>query len=257
MSMLVIAIEKFLSRLTTYIIALTELEQRDYIQRRVASKDQMRRIDQGLELEKFAGAATNKNAARSALGIKPEEKVVGMIARLEPIKGPRFLIEAAGIIAGKIGGVKFLIVGEGSLRNLLERRTVALGLEQNFIFAGWRQDIPAMLSAMDILALPSLNEAVGIVLLEAQAAGVSVVATEVGGIPEIIKDRQNGLLVAPADPQALANALATLLQDEGLRSRLSSCARAWISGRFKVSDMVDQTSALYQQAYRNKGAARS
>ena len=257
MSFIAVGIEKFLNGLTTFIIALTDLERDDFIRLGASSRAKMRRIDQGLELERFFGASQYRNAARLALAIASEESAVGLIARLEPVKGPDYFIEAAGLIAGRVPRVKFIVVGEGSMRGRLERRAAELGLAQSCIFTGWRRDIPEILSALDILVLSSLNEAVGIVLLEAQSAGVPLVATRVGGIPEMVQDGQTGLLVAAKDPAAIAGALITLLQDPGLRERLATCARERVRGRFKISDMIDKTSALYREAYRDSPGGKT
>ncbi len=117
---------------------------------------------------------------------------------------------------------------------------------------GWRDDIADVMSIMDILVLPSLNEAVGIVLLEAQSLGVPVVASEVGGIPEMIRDKETGILVGPGEPAALALAIDDLLSDpERLRS-MSAAGKNWVKDRFKAESMVNKISGIYQELLKEK-----
>jgi len=187
--------------------------------------------------------------------VEDDEAVVGMIGRLEPVKGVKYFIEAAELVMKKLPKTKFIIVGDGSLRTSLEGQAVGAGLGKNVIFAGWRDDAAGLIPAFNLLALPSLNEAVGIVLIEAQAQGVPVVATSVGGIPEVVKDGETGILVGPQDAQGMAAAMIRLLEDEPKRMEMGHAARAWVEGKFRAEDMALKTSALYMQLLKKKGVA--
>jgi len=244
--MLIIA-ERIAACFTDAVTVFTELEKNDFIAFKIIKSEKLRLIYQGLELARYNQCNADKAKARKLFDIAADEKVVGLLARIEPIKGLDYFIEAARKVIDDVPGVKFIIVGEGSLRKQLEERIAALGLAQRFIFTGWREDIPEIISMLDILVLPSLNEAVGIVLIEAQAMGVPVVATQVGGIPEIVKDGQTGILVLPRDAQRLAKAMSELLTDEQKRLRMSETAANWMRGRFQPQDMVNNISALYQE----------
>ncbi len=138
-------------------------------------------------------------------------------------------------------------MGEGSLREKLEKQMKSLGLEEKFIFTGWREDIPEILSILDLLVLPSLNEGVGMVLIEAQGLGVPIVASRVGGIPEIVRDNQTGILVSAGDADSFAGAIKSLLADENRRFAMSQEAIKWIKGKFKARDMIEEISKLYQE----------
>jgi len=243
-SKIIIAIERHLCRFTDKIICLTQLEKKDFIKFKVASQDKLALIPQGLELDEYKDATFDKDKLKKNLGLPLNEDVVGYIGRLEPIKGLDYLIAAVKLINNN---VKFLIVGDGSLRERLGQKVKALGLSEKFIFTGWRSDIAQLLFLMDLLVLPSLNEAVGISLIQAQAMGVPVVASNVGGIPEIIRDNFTGILVPPANPQALAKAIAGLLNDKQKRLGMSKEAKAWIKGKFRVEDMINRISGLYQE----------
>lgn len=250
LSKLVITTERFLAHFTDRIIALTELEKRDLIEFKVTNDERISLIYQGLELDRFTQANINNIKIRESFNIRPEEYVVGMIGRLEPIKGPEYFIEAAREISKEFAQLKFILVGEGSLRKNLEARIKNLGLEDRFIFTGWREDIPEILSILDILVLPSLNEALGMVLIEAQAMGVPVVATKTGGIPEVIKDNQTGILIPAGDFKSLTLAIRHLLTDKQKRLNMAETAKSWVRDRFKARDMVEKISQLYQETFR-------
>ena len=191
-------------------------------------------------------------ALRKEYSIQPADIVVGMIGRLEPVKGTNYFIEAAHTIAEKHPQVKFVVAGEGSLRDVLQEKVNRMSMKDRFVFTGWSEDVPELLKMFDLLVLPSLNEAVGMVLLEGQAAGVPVVATNVGGIPEVVIHNKTGLLVPPANVPELAGAIDRLLTDEQMRRAMSSAARAWIKDRFRAQDMVGTISLLYQRLLHNK-----
>ncbi|MBN1527371.1 MAG: glycosyltransferase family 4 protein [Candidatus Omnitrophica bacterium] len=245
-SQAIILIEKFATLFTDKFIALTELEKKDMVRFRVAKDGKVAVIYQGLELSDYEKPAGDPEKARRELNIEPDQSVVGMVGRLEAIKGPYYFVEAAYEVVKTFPRAKFVVVGEGSLRRSIEAGVEDLGLSGNFIFTGWRDDVPEVMRIFDIEVLPSLNEAVGIVLIEAQAAGVPVVATNVGGIPEIMKDKETGILVPPADSRALSGAIIALLSDKDSRSRMGENGKAWVRGKFSSDMMVGNISALYQ-----------
>jgi len=257
LSKIIIAIEKFLSSFTDKIIALTELEQKDLLRFKITGADRIVLIRQGLELDRYMQANIDKDKIKKELNIQPHENVLGMIGRLEPVKGPLYFVEAAKDIIEEFPETKFLIVGEGILRKRLERRIEILGLKEKFIFTGWREDMPEIISVLDLLIFPSLNEAVGMVLIEAQACGVPVVATEVGGIPEIVNNNRTGILVPAGDSKELARAVNCLLGDKQKRSQLSKEAQDWIKDKFKVQEMIDKLSELYKELISKKYLPRA
>lgn len=252
LSKIIIVIERFVSHFTDKIIVLTELEKKDLLRFKIAEAEKIRLIYPGLELDRYTQANVGKVSMRQNFNIAPDEKVVGMVCRLESIKGPEYFVEAAGVVAKQFSKVKFIMVGEGSLRQRLEEQVKEARLQNKFIFTGWREDIVEILSILDILVLPSLNEAVGMILIEAQSLGVPVVATNVGGIPEVIRDNQTGILVPPANPHSLAQAINQLLADEQKRCDMAQAARIWIRDKFKAQDMVDRISDLYQELILNR-----
>lgn len=249
----IVSVEKFLAGgFTDAIVALTQLEKDDYLARGIGAGGKISIIYQGLELNRLVHDYKEKVRLKSSLGIKPGAAVVGMAGRLEPVKGSLFFIEAAALIAKSYPDTVFLVIGDGALRRAMEEKARELGISGSVIFAGWREDAADLISTMDVLVLPSLNEAVGMVLIEAQAQSVPVVASRVGGVPEVVNDRKTGLLVPPSDPDAIAKAVSGLLSDKALRSAMGEAAATWVFDKFRAEDMAARTSALYVELLNKK-----
>ena len=184
----------------------------------------------GIDLDRFA-------AAEPAL--PKDGPLVGNVARLAPQKDHATLIEAARLLPD---GVRVVIVGDGELREELARRADGLPVE----LTGARDDVPELLASFDVFAFPSLFEGLCLAVIEAQAAGVPVVATPVGGIRETVVDGETGLLVPPRDPAALAAAIRRLLDDRELAERLAAEARRRVRERYSEARMVELTLGLYE-----------
>ncbi len=251
-SKLVVTIERFFDRFSDKFIALTELEKSDLVNYRVTIASKVAVVQSGLEIEKYHCSPDELARLKKEWSLPPAAPVVGMVSRLEPIKGPLLLVEAAKIVVPACPEVRFLVVGEGSLRRQMEQQCRELGLAGSFIFAGWREDVEQLLAVLDILVLTSLNEAVGRIILEAAAYGVPAVATRVGGVPEIIKDQETGILVPPQDAGSIANALIELLTDRAKRERLGRAAKARINERFSASNMIAGVTAVYKELLKNE-----
>ena len=247
---IIVLIERGLAVLTDKIIALTVLERSDYLKFGVAENEKIALVYTGLELDDFL--PKDPEGLKAGLDINKEDKVVGYVGRLDSVKGAQFFVEAARICLLENPAMRFILIGEGELRSCLEKKVSSWGLKDKVRFLGWREDVADLMSIMDILVLPSLNEAVGIVLIEAQSLGVPVVASNVGGIPEIVKDKQTGILVRPGDPQEIAGAVNGLLSDPRKMQEMSAAARSWVRGKFKAGDMVRAISDIYQEALEEK-----
>lgn len=167
------------------------------------------------------------------------------VGRLEPVKGHIHLIEALPLIRARCPAFELLVVGDGSERNALATRAAALGVRDAVTFAGTRHDIPALLAQSNLFVLPSLSEGVSLTLLEAMASALPVVATAVGGTPEVVRSGEEALLVPPADAQALAAAIVRLATSEPLASRLASTTRRRVETTFSLDVMVMRYAALY------------
>ncbi len=154
-------------------------------------------------------------------GMEPGSQIVGVVARLEPEKGHPTLFDAWPIVLRAVPDTYLLVVGEGSRRDALEAQARELRIAHRVVFTGRRDDVPAVTAALDVAVLPSYREAQGLTILEAMALSRPVVASDVGGIPEMIQDGKTGLLVPPHDPEALAAAIIRLLTDHPLADTLA------------------------------------
>jgi glycosyltransferase involved in cell wall biosynthesis len=208
-------------------------------------------IHNGVDLSQFtapaAGGARPHPRIREEFGFEDTCPLVVVVARLSRTKGINYLIEAAPTILARRPDTRFLLVGPDDWGNQakLADRVRALGLDRAIRFSGDRTDVPAILADATVSVLPSLSEAMPNGVLESMAAGVPVVATRVGGIPEAIEDGRNGLLVPPANAPALAEAISRLLDAPAEAARLGRAGRETIEERFSLEQMVRSTTNLY------------
>jgi len=208
-------------------------------------------VPNGVDLDRFSPHRSSQEMAevRASLGIPPGAFLIGVVARLEPEKGHRYLLEALPPILDAVPDAWLLLVGEGSQTDALRAQagSLALPARQKVVVAGFQTDVGAVTQALDVAVLPSLREAQGLVLLEAMAAGRPVVASAVGGIPETVRDGVDGVLVPPADPDALAAAIIRLAGDAQLRDRLAAAGRRRVEDRCSVTASVRQVEAIYAE----------
>ncbi len=181
------------------------------------------------------------------LGFHRDKLCIGNISAFTWEKGHRTFLEAARIVADEFPEAVFLIVGEGPLRREIETLVKKLDLEVNVRLLGFRQDIPEILSILNLFVLSSSWEGLGTSLLDAFASRVPVVATNVGGIPEIVKDKVNGILVPPGNPGALAGAIISLLKNRELASRMGEEGFRLVKEKFSVERMVEETRKIYDR----------
>jgi glycosyltransferase involved in cell wall biosynthesis len=183
-------------------------------------------------------------------GMEPGSQIVGVVARLEPEKGHPTLLEAWPAVLRAVPDAYLLIVGEGSRRDALEAMARALRVAHRVVFTGRRDDVPAVTAALDVAVLPSYREAQGMVILEAMALSRPVVASNVGGIPEMIEDGVTGLLVPPHDAAALAAAIVRLLVNHPLADMLGRAGHDMVHDRFCIELMVGAIQSIYDEGAR-------
>jgi glycosyltransferase involved in cell wall biosynthesis len=205
-------------------------------------------IPNGIDLSRFAVPAP-PCTLRDEYSIPCEEALVGVVARLEPEKGHRYLIEAFPAVLERAPRTWLAIVGEGSLADALRAQAATLGspARDRIIFTGGRDDISALTADLDVAVLPSLREAQGISILEAMARRKPVVASAVGGIPEVLTDGVDGLLVPPQNSPALAEAIGRLAKSPSLRERIGEAGYRTVVERFSIDAMVRQIQELYDE----------
>jgi glycosyltransferase involved in cell wall biosynthesis len=189
---------------------------------------------------------TSRNGVRAELGIPEGAPVVGTVANYKTHKGYKFLIEAASMVREKIPDVRFVFVGLGPLESEMRQQVKDLALEEAVVFAGFREDAPRVAGSFDVFTLPSLHEGLSIALIEAMALGKPAVVTHVGGLPEAVNDNVEGLVVPPQDPESLAVALVSLLEDDEFRHRLGENARVRAQA-FDIRNAVTRMEEVYEE----------
>ncbi|RKY35975.1 MAG: hypothetical protein DRP72_04615, partial [Candidatus Omnitrophota bacterium] len=193
-----------------------------------------------------------REKVKEEFGIHPEDKVLAIVGRLVEQKGHRYLFEALHLLDGRYK-LKVLVIGEGPQREKLVNMARQLGIEDKIMFTGIRQDVRRILSAVDILVMPSLREGLPMTLLEAMANEVAVIASNVGGVSEVVIDKHSGILVEPRNEMKLAEAIGLLLEDELLRKRLAMEGKKRVNEKFSYKRMIEKTEKLYFELLQRKG----
>lgn len=250
LSFMFIILERWAARFTEKIITLTNSGKEEHVQYKIAPAHKFITIHSGLELGSLQPSDTKNDVAKE-FNIDKSDKLIGTVARLVPIKGHEFLVKAAPLVLQHYPDTTFLLIGDGPLRKKLENLAQQLNFFDKIVFSGMREDIPRLLNAIDIFVLPSLNEGMGRVLIEAMVLAKPIVATRVGGVPDVVEDGSSGLLVPPADPDALADAICTIMKNPALASKLASHA-AICSQKFSHTEMIRQLENLYKSVMSSK-----
>jgi len=204
-------------------------------------------IPSGVDLKRFEVEALDRAFARRKLGLGEGELLLLVPAVLEPRKGHSFLLRALSRMRDRLQGVRVICCGSGSLRSELQAMAERLTLGDRVRFIGFANNVPELLAASDAVVLPSLHEGMGVALLEAMACGRAVVASAVGGVPEVLGNGAAGILVPPRDEEALALALLRLIGDGSLRERLGKAGRERARAHFSLDAMALATEACYEE----------
>ncbi|MBI2447110.1 MAG: glycosyltransferase family 4 protein [Candidatus Omnitrophica bacterium] len=239
-------LERLAARITDKIITLTGLEIEQQVKAGIDRREKFITIYSGIEMEKLINVKVNVSEKKRELQIPLGVPVLGTVGRLDSVKGHKFLLDAIPYIKRASQGIKVLIIGDGTLRLDLENQAKRLGVEDNVLFLGMRDDVPELLNCIDVFVLPSLYEGMGRALVEAEAAGVPVVATQVGGVPEVVLDGKTGILIPPKDPARLAEAVILLLKDKDKRVSMGIEGRKFVTGLFGTEAMINKVSDLYE-----------
>ena len=198
----------------------------------------------GIDMQPFSHSSSDIKHRMNWCG----RPVIGAIGRLAPQKGLQYLLRAAPEVLREIPNTLIVLVGDGPERNALETEAIQLGIERSVCFLGVREDIPELLSSMDVVVMPSLFEGLPMALLEAMASGRAVVASRVGGIPNAIQDRVNGVMLPPGDVSSLTAALCDLLKNSELRLALGQKARETVRSHFSAAAMAKRYLEVYPWA---------
>jgi len=204
-------------------------------------------IRSGIDPSEFAPRPPGRNRVRKELGVHADDILVGSVACLKPQKSPLDFVAAAEEAGRDNPRLRFVLAGDGELRTLVEAAARDSVLGERFRLLGWRRDIPDLLSALDVFVLTSRFEGLPRAVLQAMVAGVPVVATAVGGTPEVVENGTTGLLVAPDAPSEVARAVSLLGGDPALRHRLAAAARSRVDEQFDIRRMVRTLDDLYAE----------
>ena len=232
-------------RLISVADAMTDL----MVEARVAERSKFVTIYSGMDTQPFLNANQSREAVRSRLGIDPESIVVGKIARLFHLKGHKYLLACAQRVVQSNPRIRFLLVGDGILREPIERDIDAMGLREHFIFTGLvsPDEIPELIGAMDMLLHVSLREGLARALPQALLAGKPVISYDIDGAKEVVIDGKTGILLPPQSIEPLGEAILGLANDAVLRDRMGQQGRLLCQERFGHQAMTRQIRSLYQQ----------
>lgn len=250
-----LAVEQTLARWSDCLLAVSESVRRELLTLGIGSLARFRVVPLGLDLDRYHGVDAARGILRAELGLPADAPVVTIVARLVPIKAHEVFLEAARRVRQALPASRFLVVGDGERRAALEALAAELGLGGSVLFLGWRRDLEGVYADATVVALTSRNEGSPVSLIEAMAAGRPVVATRVGGVPDLVEDGLTGCLVPPDDAGALAAALLALLRDPERRRTLGQAARGRVCRAFTADRLVANVDALYGELLRAKGVA--
>jgi glycosyltransferase involved in cell wall biosynthesis len=251
-------VERFLARRTDILVAVSPEVRDDLVRLGVAGAERFVVVPLGFDLSGFLGdldRQSRRAAVRREWGIADGDEVVTLVARLVPIKRVDRFLRIARRLAAR-PNARFVVVGDGELREELRASPDALALGERLVWAGFRRDMPDVCFASDVVMLTSDNEGTPVSLIEAQAAGAPVVSTDVGGVRSAVLDGRTGLLAGADDEAALAEAAAAILDAPDLAGRLATAGRTLASSRYTIERLVDDHDRLYRSLLADRRVSR-
>lgn len=244
--------DAFTARFRDATVAVSEEVLRYYVEATGVNPERCHVIYNGVDVDEFSSPSRSASQIRADLGIGEKNRVVGKIARLHPVKDHETFLKAAAEVLREVPDTVFLVVGKGPLLGELRRLADRLGIAGRVVFTGNRSDIPDILSILDVSVICSKKEGFNNVVLESMAAGVPMVATNVGGNREVVVDGETGFLVPPGDSAGVAQAVVRILQSDSLASRMSAAARER-ARLFDINEMAEKVADLYNYLLKKKG----
>lgn len=236
---------RWVSRRATMVAVSQNLKQ-FIIEKVGVSPDRLKVIYNGVDALPYCKEA-DVDQCRRELGLPEGDRIVGVVGNLYPVKGHQYLIDSIPAVLKECPDTSFVFAGRGQLEPELKEQVHRLGLDKRVYFLGLRQDIPRILALLDVFVLPSLSEGLSMAILEAMIAGKPVVATQVGGNPELVLDGETGFLVPPRDSQALASGLVTLLTNRQRAVQFAENGKRRAEGQFSLRTMVRAYQTLYDE----------
>lgn len=242
-----IKIEQFLGRRTDRIIAVSDRTREELLGYEIAEPDKIIVVPLGLDLAPFARCEEHSDEFRRELGVGDDEVLIGIVARLVPVKDiPNFLAAAKHVLA-EIPSARFVIVGDGELRDALQAEARELSLGDRVIFAGYRRDLPRIYAGLDLVVLSSLNEGLPVSLIEAMSSAKVAISTRVGGVPNLLVEGETGFLCPPSDSQALAEKIVLAISQRERWQEMGAKARQYALSRYNIDRLVMDIERLYAE----------
>jgi glycosyltransferase involved in cell wall biosynthesis len=245
-------IEQSLAWLSDRLVTVSEQVKNDLISYRVAKAEKISVVPLGFDLDPFLNAHAHQSEFRRELGFADHHKLIGIVGRIFPIKNHALFLDAAARISARERNARFIIVGDGVLRPTLEKQASNLGIADRVLFTGWRRDLPRICADLDALVVCSDNEGTPVSAIEAMASSCPVVATRVGGLPDLIEDHKTGRLIPPRDAEALASAVLVLLTSPRIARTIGQNAQESVHQRFTVQRLFRDIDDLYTQLLAGK-----
>lgn len=246
-------VNRWTHALTDRVIAVSESAREAEIRRAHVDPQHVVTIPNGVAVDRFAAEPKGRDEdLRRELGVPIRSPLIGWVGRFRKQKAVVDLLDAFLLVYEAHPAARLVLVGDGELRQVSESRAESLGIADIVSFTGMRNDVPRVLAALQVFALPSLWEGMPNAVLEAMAASLPVVATRVGGVPEVVVDGVTGLLIPPRDADALAAAVIRLLRDPALRQQMGKAGHERVRRHFSVEQMVRRTETLYEELLREK-----
>ena len=246
---LILLAERLLARRTDVLVAVSELQRGELLADRIAAPSRICTVPLGVDLEPFLNRQRGDAGFREELGFGASTRLVGIVARLVPIKGVDVFLSAAGQVADALPDVRFVVIGDGELRAELESAARETILGNRVRFTGFRDDMARIYGSLDLSVLSSHHEGLPVALLESVACGCYVVATRVGGVPDLLRSERIGLMVAPGDARALAAGIQQVLRE---RRRISVDERRRVVESYGMERLAEDFSHLYRKLFENK-----
>lgn len=245
-------VDRAVSHLIDRYIAVSEANSRYLIAEKGIPEKKVSVIQNGCSIERVDPSGAHPEGIRESLGFSENDLVLLVMARLEPQKGHRILLQALSLLRAEFPNIRLICLGTGALKDELTKIARDLGLENIVRFVGFRSNVGDWLAAVDIGVLPSFYEGLPLTAVETLAAGIPLVATAVDGTPEVVIDGETGHLVPPGDPAAMAEAIGRLARQPELRRKFGLAGRDRVLKRFRIQRQVKQTSDLYVSEWRRR-----
>jgi glycosyltransferase involved in cell wall biosynthesis len=247
------AVERWLAGFSDRLITIGNEDKKDLLAYRIAPAQKIEVIPVGLELDQFIDCGNRRGVLHRELSLDSANRLIGIVGRIAPVKNHRLFFDAMARVLAGCTNTHVVVAGDGDLRPAMERYVREIGIANRVSFLGWRYDLPQVYTDLDVVVISSNNEGTPVTAIEAMAAGRPVVATRVGGLPDVISDGETGYLVPPGNVEQLASAVERVLGDGETTERLRRKARESVRHKFVVDRLATDIDLLYRKLLAEKG----